>query len=385
MKHHQYNPNFEFVEEPVSFNKYTDKDLLRYCLGATMYMPGSKDFLSKILSNAMPGLTSMVLDFEDACKAEDLSEAEDNALHLLKEVGNALKSGELSDGHLPLIFCRVRSPKQFESFAKKIGPEHLRALVGVNFPKFNADNGDEYYSILRDLNDRVGEVVYGMPIIEDSRVAYAESRVEQLLGIRAILDNYNDLVLHVRVGATDFSSCFGMRRGIDYTIYDIMTVRQVLSDILNVFARRNDYVVSGPVWEYFRADKSMKFKELEHHDVQESLLKRRPVYNNEVDGLLREMLLDRANGFVGKTVIHPTHVRFVNAMSAVTEEEYRDATQILDTSGGVVKSIFANKMNEIGPHRAWAERICMRAKAYGVIKDGTEYVKLFSGESNAQA
>lgn len=383
MRHHQYNPNFEFVKDPISFNKYTDKDMLRYCLGATMYMPGNKGFVNKILTNAMPGLTSMVLDFEDACKAEDLSEAEDNALSMLKRVGDAVKSGELSDDHVPLIFCRVRSPKQFESFANKIQPEHLRALCGINFPKFNGDNGEEYYSILRNLNDRVGEIVYGMPIIEDSRVAYAETRIEQLLAIREILDKYEDLVLHVRVGATDFSSCFGMRRGIDYTIYDIMTVREILADILNIFARRNDYVVSGPVWEYFRVDKSMKFKEIKHHDVQESLLKRNPVYNNEVDGLLREMLLDRANGFVGKTVIHPTHVRFVNAMSAVTEEEYLDAEQILATSGGVVKSQSANKMNEIGPHRAWAERIAMRAKAYGVIKDGTEYVKLFAGEANA--
>ncbi len=383
MRHHQYNPDFKFVEEPISFNKYTDKDMLRYCLGATMYMPGSKDFAGKILSNAMPGLTSMVLDFEDACKAEDLSEAEDNALALLEEVGAAVEDGRLSDEHMPLVFCRVRSPKQFEAFASKIQGKHLRALCGINFPKFNGDNGDEYYGILRDLNERVGEIVYGMPIIEDSRVAYAETRIEQLLAIRSILDKYEDLVLHVRVGATDFSSCFGMRRGIDYTIYDIMTVRQILADILNIFGRNNDYVVSGPVWEYFRADKSMKFQELAHHDVQESILKRKPVYNNEVDGLLREMLLDRANGFVGKTVIHPTHVKFVNAMSAVTEEEYRDAMQILETSGGVKKSPSGNKMNEIAPHRAWASRIAMRAKVYGVIKDGTEYFKLFSGESNA--
>lgn len=382
MRHHQYNSSFHFVENPVDFNKYTDKKLLRYCLGATMYMPGNKDFLNKILTNWLPGLTSMVLDFEDACKEEDLPDAEDNALSLLKGVGEALKTGEVSDDIVPLIFCRVRSIEQFESFAKRLGPEHVRALAGINFPKFNAENGDDYYGILRELNDRLGEILYGMPIIEDSRVAYAETRLDQLLAIRGILEKYDDIVLHVRVGATDFSSCFGMRRGIDYTIYDILTVREILSDILNVFTRGNDYVVSGPVWEYFRADRSMKFKELEHHDVEEGLLKRVPIYNREVDGLLREVLLDRANGFVGKTVIHPTHVKFVNAMSAVTEEEFRDASAILGTSGGVVKGQGSNKMNEIGPHRAWAERIVMRSKAYGVIKDGTEYIKLFSGGEN---
>ena len=67
MRHHLYNPDFKFVVEPESFDKYTDREFLQYCLGATMYMPGTKDFAPKILSNAMPGLTTIVLCFEDAC------------------------------------------------------------------------------------------------------------------------------------------------------------------------------------------------------------------------------------------------------------------------------------------------------------------------------
>ncbi len=50
MRHHMYNPDFKFVVEPEHFNKYTDRELLQYCLGATMYMPGFKDFAPKILS-----------------------------------------------------------------------------------------------------------------------------------------------------------------------------------------------------------------------------------------------------------------------------------------------------------------------------------------------
>ena len=91
----------------------------------------------------------------------------------------------------------------------------------------------------------------------------------------------------MRVGATDFSSAFGVRRGIDYTIYDIMPVRDCLSDILNVFSRNNEYVVSGPVWEYFRASKEMMFEDLPEHDIQDSLLKRVPIFNDAVDGLLQ--------------------------------------------------------------------------------------------------
>ena len=44
MRHHQYNPDYNFVKAPVDFNKYTDRSLLHYCLGATIYVPGTKDF-----------------------------------------------------------------------------------------------------------------------------------------------------------------------------------------------------------------------------------------------------------------------------------------------------------------------------------------------------
>ena len=53
MRHHRYNPDFNFVVEPEDFNKYSDKELLQYCLGATMYMPGIKDFTMKILNKEM--------------------------------------------------------------------------------------------------------------------------------------------------------------------------------------------------------------------------------------------------------------------------------------------------------------------------------------------
>ena len=141
-------------------------------------------------------------------------------------------------------------------------------------------------------------------------------------------------------------------------------------------ARHNDYSVSGPVWEYFRARKNMKFDEMPP-TINNSLFKQQTMVNDAVDGLLRELLLDRANGFIGKTIIHPTHIPYVNGMLAVTKEVYDDALQILSANGGVVKSSSGNKMNEIGPHRCWAEKIVMRAKAYGVIEDESKYLALF--------
>ena len=378
MKHHQYNPNYQFVVEPEDFDKYSDRELLQYCLGATMYMPGIKDFSDKVLKKQLPGLTSFVFDFEDACPADKVEEAESNVLRMLEVFSTAIDRGELSYADLPLIFCRVRSVEQFIHFGNQLTNHQAKVLTGINFPKYNSQNGEVYMFYLKMLNEKLGEILYGMPIIEDSRVAAKETRISELMAIKGILDNYKELVLQVRVGATDFSSFFGVRRGVDYSIYDILNVREILSDILNVFSRNNDYVVSGPVWEYFRVSKDMMFKQIPEYDVKDSLLKRIPIVNVEVDGLLREVILDKANGFVGRTVIHPSHVKYVNALQAVTSEEYNDACSILQNeNGGVFKGENGNKMNEVKPHTNWAQKIFMRSRAFGVIENERSYHELF--------
>ena len=379
MRHHRYNPDFNFVVEPEDFNKYSDKELLQYCLGATMYMPGIKDFTMKILNKEMLGLTSMVFCFEDACSEELVPAAEQNVLHVLDALSTALDTGELTYDYLPLIFCRVRNQQQFEHFAEQLTPHHVKVLTGFNFPKFNAHNAEVYLYYLQKLNDKFGEIIYGMPIIEDPEVAYRESRMSELVGIKKILDKYKEIILQVRVGATDFSSCFGVRRGVDYSIYDIMTVREILADIVNLFGRNNDYVISGPVWEYFRVSKQMMFETLPTHTIDDCLMKRIPIVNNEIDGLLREVILDKANGFVGRTVIHPSHIKYVNALQAVTKEEYNDAVSILGSEkGGVFKGECGNKMNEVKPHTTWAQKIYMRSRGYGVIENENDFINLFS-------
>lgn len=377
MRHHQYNPDFKFIVDPIDFNKYTPKEVLQYCLGATMYMPGTKDFLPAVMNRKYPGLTSMVMCFEDACKEEDVPAAEKNVVHFLRALCDEMDKGTLTYDDIPLIFVRVRNVEQFKHFADMLEKRYLKVFVGFNFPKFNKDNAEPYYSTLRSLNERFGEVIYGMPILEDQSMAHRETRMEELLAVAEVLDKYKDLVLNVRVGGTDFSSCFGVRRGIDYTIYDILTVRDCLSDILNVFSRGTDYTISGPVWEYFLASKEMKFTQLPEIGLNRSLLTKQPIVNDAVDGLLRELVLDRANGFVGKTCIHPTHIKYINAMQCVMREEYEDAMQVLHTSGGVIKSANANKMNEIKPHTNWATKVVRRAKAYGVIENEACYLELF--------
>lgn len=379
MRHHLYNRNFSFVKEPESFDKYTERELLQYCLGATMYMPGTKDITSKLLDGKLAGLTSFVMCLEDACPKEKINEAEKNVHNMLDKLTAAIDEGKLSSDNLPLVFVRVRNIGQFDDFAAQLTKHQLRCLCGIVFPKFSAANGRLYFEKLRELNYKFSENLYGMPIIENTEVAYKETRISELLGIKIVLDSYRSLVLQIRVGGTDFSSVFGVRRGVDYSIYDIMTVRDCLCDIINIFGRNNDYVISGPVWEYFRAPKELMFDELPSHGLDDYLMKRLPIVNQEIDGLLREVILDKANGFVGRTVIHPTHIKYVNALNAVTKEEYEDAVMILgNTEGGVVKGTGSNKMNEIRPHTNWASKIYNRARAFGVIENEGSYIKLFA-------
>lgn len=374
-----YNPDFNFVKAPIEFNKYTDRDTLQYCLGATLYMPGTKDIREKVLNHQLP-VTSFVMCCEDAIKAEDLPIAEQNILDTLDWFADRIDEGKMSLNDLPLIFMRIRNPEQFRDFVPRITKRQANILTGFNFPKFNSKNALGMMRTLVETNARLGCLLYGMPILEGEEIAFIETRGQELLLLENILEPYKELILNIRVGGTDMSSLFGVRRGINSTVYDIMPVRDALSDILNTFNRFNNYCVSGAVWEYFRAYMDDDIDDVIKRNFHSALIKGQDIVNPAIDGLLREVMLDRANGFVGKTIIHPTHAKFVNAMFTVVEEEYNDALQILGTSGGVIKSKGGGKMNEIGPHHRWAEKIVRRANVYGVVKTEDSVLNLVLGK-----
>lgn len=343
-------------------------------------MPGTKQIVDKILNNELLDLTSMVMCFEDSIQESILPQAEQNVLNHLNTIADAIETGQIDYNAIPLIFLRVRNTSQFESFSKKLSKRQAKVLSGFVFPKFYSNNLNCYFMTLSELNLRLGVFLYAMPILEGRDIAYRETRQEELDKLRVGIEPYKDLILNIRVGGTDFSSIFGVRRGINSSIYDILPVRDCLSDILNYFNRDSaDYTISAPVWEYFLAYKKEDIAHLLEENIHHSLLKRNEIINDAIDGLLREVIIDKTNGFVGKTIIHPSHLKFVNAMQAVTSEEYEDAIQILDTAGGVIKSPKSNKMNEINPHKIWAEKVLNRAKAYGVVENEACYLKLILG------
>ena len=267
--------------------------------------------------------------------------------------------------------------------------EETKSLItGFVLPKFTQENGWTYFEEIAQYNKHraaSASVLYGLPILESASVIYRESRVETLLEIKKILETYRQYVLNVRIGATDFSSLFGLRRSPDSTIYDISPIRDCMADIINIFGRVDTgHVISGPVWEYFSNRERVLKPQLRLTPFEEALGKpgrdlRTKYITNALDGLIREVILDKENGIVGKTIIHPTHIKPVHALYAVTHEEYVDAMSIVannDGFRGVMKSEYANKMNEIKPHLNWANRILFRSKIYGVLHEQQHYIGL---------
>jgi citrate lyase beta subunit len=220
-----------------------------------------------------------------------------------------------------------------------------------------------------------------MPVLESPELAHLESRVSGLHAARRVLDEYRDLVPAVRIGATDLSGGYGLRRAREFTVWDLRVVADVISAVINVFGRVDGgYVVAGPVWEYFSAPERMFKPQLRETPfvAHEERTLRAQLIAADLDGLIREVALDRANGLNGKTVIHPTHVAAVHALSVVTQEEYEDASAVHATGGGggATASTFGNKMNESKPHTAWARRTLLRAAAFGVAREGVSFVDL---------
>ncbi|MGI4896498.1 MAG: HpcH/HpaI aldolase/citrate lyase family protein, partial [Janthinobacterium lividum] len=214
-----------------------------------------------------------------------------------------------------------------------------------------------------------------------------DTRQEALFAIRDVLDANRDLVLAVRTGATDLSAAYGLRRPRGSTVWDVRVVADVLGDVINVLGRADGsgYPITAPVWEHFTSGErvlrtTLATSPFEGSDVEDL---REQLIADDLDGLVRELVLDRVNGLQGKTVIHPSHVAVVHAMSVVTHEDFSDASDVIaQTAGGVMASSYRNKMNEAGPHRAWAERVLARACAFGVANEDVSYAHLLQAQDD---
>jgi citrate lyase beta subunit len=364
-----------FVRPPEAFTAEADPDRLGVCLGATLYCPATRPHLARdIVRRAAQGVLSIVVCLEDSVPDAQLAAAEHNAVTQLREVSE-------SGASLPMIFIRVRSVEQIPMLVGALGPG-ADVLTGFVVPKFSEETGAAYFDEILAAGESIGRRLLVMPVLESTDISYIETRVNSLIGVRRLVDKYRENVPAVRIGATDISGAHGLRRAREFTVWDVRVVADVISAVVNVFGRGDGrgYVVAGPVWEYYSATERMFKPQLRESPfvAHEERALRTRLIAADLDGLIREVMLDRANGLTGKTVIHPSHVAAVHALSVVAHEEYADACDVLATnaSGGAAASSFGNKMNESKPHTAWARRTLLRAEAFGVAREGVSFVDL---------
>ena len=314
---------------------------LKYSVGALLYTPAlNAKIADSVISGKLGNQYSLALCLEDTVGDDMVETAETQVCESLRKIAAA---AEASAFYLPKIFIRVRRPEQLPCVWARL-KAHARVLTGFILPKYSTENAGAYNQAMTEINAQSAKKIWMMPILESADIVEPATRAEILGKIRDLIRSADDIVLNVRVGGNDFSNQFSVRRHYDETIYDILPIAQLMGDILAYFSR--DYIVSGPVWEFFSSD------------------------NDEwKNGLRRELKLDRLNGFIGKTVIHPKQIPVVNEMLRVTNKDYEDAKNILhwDNQGlQVGKSFGGERMNEVRTHYNWAKRIMLLSEIYGI-------------------
>ncbi|WP_405612883.1 HpcH/HpaI aldolase/citrate lyase family protein [Streptomyces sp. NBC_00076] len=368
-----------FHREPCAFTADSPTRLLSAALGATLYSPATRPRLADdIVRQTGRGVVSMVLCLEDSIGDEDVADAEENLVRQFTDLA------ERGPADIPLLFIRVRVPEQIPDLVRRLGPA-ARLLSGFVMPKFTEERGIPFLEALQNAEAEGGRRLFAMPVLESPELLYRESRVQTLEGISRTVDKYRERVLALRLGVTDFCSSYGLRRAPDMTAWDVQIVASVISDVVNMLGRADGtgFTVTGPVWEYFRVQERMFKPQLRRSPFLEGQAEelREALIEHSMDGLLREITLDQANGLLGKTCIHPSHVLPVHALSVVSHEEFSDAQDILRPErggGGVLRSAYTNKMNEVKPHRAWAERTVLRAEVFGVANEDIGFVELLA-------
>lgn len=316
-------------------------DVLPYRVGPLLYTPASRQFTCRALRDRFgSALSSLAFCLEDSIQ----DSAVESAQETLRETLKAVRDRRLSaDG--VLLFVRVRSPEHLRTVRALLGSAEA-VLTGYILPKFDLSNAEQYINEV--LSWEGTSHLRIMPILESAAVADARSRMQELSGIQQLLSTVQPRVLNLRVGGNDLCNLFGVRRSVYQPIYDIGVVRDILTDVINVFSQ--DYVVAAPVWEYFGTS----------------------LHDPWAQGLRAELALDRVNGFVGKTAIHPSQLAVIRQGMQVSAADYADAMRILhwdDDRLGVGRSVDGGRMNEVRCHGTWAQRTVILGQIYGVHRE----------------
>lgn len=290
------------------------RDITPYHLGGSLYLPAThKDLLPVVCSGKIPGLKSVIIDFEDAIASAELEAGHEAFERLLKESLNQAL----------LVFVRPRSVKHLKALLRLEGIEKIDGFV---LAKCDTTNMQPYFRVLK------SQPFWVMPVLESAEL-FEPKKLSQM---ERFFSRHFDMILSLRFGGEDISSRLGLKRRCDQTLYDLPAVVQLLSTLVLRFKPKG-FNISAPVFTCFK--------------------------NGE--GFGDEVVNDLNMGLFSKTLIHPSQVEAVNRLYRPTLDEYESALKVTQKDASALIS-HNGMMLETVPHRRWAQAVLMRKELYGV-------------------
>lgn len=301
-------------------------------LGATLYMPCTRDDLAEVLlgPRRIAGLRSAVLCLEDAVLERDLPVALVRLAAFLRRL--AVREPGPSE---PLLFVRPRDAAMLDRVLRMPGAEQLAGFV---IAKAHADSLPAFLAL--PLHDRHRL----MPVLEtrESLDPHEIRRLrDQLLGVQ-------DRILALRIGGNDLLQTMGLRRAAGRTAY-AGPLAGIIANLVASFAPWG-FALSAPVLEQF----------------------------GDLALLREEVARDIEHGLLTKSAIHPDQIAVIQAALAVPAGQLEEARLVLADDA---RAVFARYgvMCEPATHRVWAERLLDRAALFGIAAPDTATCRLAAG------
>lgn len=363
-----------FYKKPEAFDNTTKKNQLRYALGATLYLPATKYIAPYLLEKRYSHLTSFVMCFENLIEERNINIAEKTLLNTLRTLKMAENENRINKDELPLFFIHVRDPLQFERLYEILIKEKdiISYISGFFLPKFNSNNADAYLSTVKKIR-LISEYIYALPIIESKEIISLASRISELITLEKTIFEYRDMILGIRIGGSYINSVLGVNSLEAMSIYDVGITASIIYDIINSFINLSyeDIAIYSSSWDKKITSFQTVSKSSNAFDQNKVIYNHAFTHDPSLDGFIREILLDKLNGCVGKTVVYPNQISIVNALYSVERKDYELALSI--NSSNEPSLTYGEQIN----NKIWSNKILSLSKIYGVLNENYSAVDLF--------
>ena len=282
-------------------------------LGATLFVPASHKDINAIASGKKyPKLRSMLIDFEDGLDDDKREQSLESFQTFLQDY----EKKEL------FVFVRAQNITMLQNILNFDGVEKLSGFI---LPKFSLDNSDDYLALMSQTQ------TFFMPSIEGEELFDSNKLIE----LKNKLLPYKEQIPLVRIGLEDMLKQLKMKRRCSQNLFDIAVTSHTLANFLATF-KSAGFDVSGGVYPCFK----------------------------DSEGFMHEVKRDLREGFVSKTIIHPSQIELFEECYSVKREFFEEAMALCESN----KAVFAhnNQMQEPTTMTPYAENIILRSELYGL-------------------